>query len=220
MSAEAIRTISLGGELGRRFGRVHRLSVSTPAEAVRALSSQIKGFAQFLIDSRDKGMAFIVLNGGMDIGAEELKFPARGDIRIVPVLAGSKFFGGLFKIIIGAVLVVVGVFTGNVFLVKAGLMLALSGVSQLLAPHPKSSKGDKPNNQANYSFNGAVNTQAQGNPVPVLYGRLKVGSAVISAGISTTDGVYIPTTTASTGDVGTAAGSGGGGGGAGGDLAL
>jgi len=36
---------------------------------------------------------------------------------------------------------------------------------------------------SSYVFNGAVNTTAQGHPVPVGYGRMIVGSAVISAGI-------------------------------------
>ena len=36
-------------------------------------------------------------------------------------------------------------------------------------------------------FNGSVNTVGQGHPVPVGYGRLRVGSCVISAGIDTVD---------------------------------
>ena len=38
---------------------------------------------------------------------------------------------------------------------------------------------------ASYTFSGPVNTTAQGQPVPVGYGRLIVGGAVISAGITT-----------------------------------
>ena len=46
-----------------------------------------------------------------------------------------------------------------------------------------SEPSERPENKPSYSFNGAVNTTAQGHPVPVGYGRLVVGSAVISAGI-------------------------------------
>ena len=42
-------------------------------------------------------------------------------------------------------------------------------------------------NTPSYLFNGAVNTTAQGHPVPIGYGRLIVGSAVISASIVTTE---------------------------------
>ena len=49
------------------------------------------------------------------------------------------------------------------------------------------SVGDGPDNGASYNFNGPVNTTAQGNPVPLLYGEMFVGSATISAGIYSED---------------------------------
>ena len=42
-------------------------------------------------------------------------------------------------------------------------------------------------NRSSYIFNGAVNLTAQGNPVPLCYGRMRVGSVVISAGLSVED---------------------------------
>ena len=59
---------------------------------------------------------------------------------------------------------------------------------QMLAPQAKGlSAVDDPHNRASYSFNGPVNTSAQGNPVGLLYGQAIVGSAVISAGIYAQD---------------------------------
>ncbi|MEL4893531.1 hypothetical protein PQU63_18765 [Xanthomonas protegens] len=46
---------------------------------------------------------------------------------------------------------------------------------------------DSPANKLSYAFNGPVNTQAQGNPVPVAYGDTWCGSAVISGGIFAKD---------------------------------
>jgi predicted phage tail protein len=61
-----------------------------------------------------------------------------------------------------------------------GASLALGGLSQLLFPPPTpATRG------SNYSFGGPLNTSDQGNPVPVLYGRLIVGSQVISSAFST-----------------------------------
>ena len=69
-----------------------------------------------------------------------------------------------------------------------GTALMLGGVMQLLSPQQKGlSAKDSPDNGASYNFNGPVNTTAQGNPVPLLYGELIVGSAVISAGIYSED---------------------------------
>ena len=217
--AEALKTIRLGGILGKKFGRVHRFSIASPAEAIRALCSQFAGFQQFLSNAKDKGLAFVVLSGDRDLTPDELQYPC-DDVRIVPVVIGSKS-GGLFNIIIGVVLIALAFVPGLQFaapyLLNAGISMIIGGVVQMLSPAPKAGQNNKANNIPNYSFNGSVNTTAQGGCVPVLYGNLKVGSAVISGGITTTDGVYVPTVGASGGS---GTGSGGGGGGGFGDLHL
>ncbi len=48
-----VTTIRLYGKLGARFGRVHRLAVSSAAEAVSALGSQLQGFNAYLTRSKD-----------------------------------------------------------------------------------------------------------------------------------------------------------------------
>ena len=54
----------------------------------------------------------------------------------------------------------------------------------MLAPQPKTPGApERPENRPSYAFDGPVNTAAQGNPVPVCYGRLIVGSQVVSAGM-------------------------------------
>ena len=78
----------------------------------------------------------------------------------------------------------VGSFLSQATLYSVGTSMILGGVAQMIAPTPKSSDpSERPENKPSYAFNGAVNTTAQGQPVPVGYGRLIVGSAVISAGI-------------------------------------
>lgn len=209
------RTVKLYGELGAKFGRVHNLAVSNVGEAVRALGVLYPEFDAHLTGSQDRGVAYAVFYGKRNLNnKDECLLPANDDeeIRIAPIIMGSKS-GGVFGIILGAVLVVVGTlitpYTGafGVAVAQLGWGMIVGGVAQLLTPTPKgSSAADKPDNQPSYTFNGAVNTQAQGNPVPVLYGELIVGSAVISAGISAEDQAYIPSGY-------NGAGSGGGGGG-------
>lgn len=68
-----------------------------------------------------------------------------------------------------------------------GAMMALGGVSQLLSPTPKPSNLgglEAPDQRASFLYNGSVNTVEQGGPVPVVYGRMRVGSTLISGGIS------------------------------------
>ena len=200
-----LKNVRLYGQLGSKFGRVYRLALdsNTPAEAIAALCSQIKGFSSYLAQAKDRGIGFAIFVGKKNLSHDELLSPSGADdIRIAPILLGSKN-GGVFNIVMGAVLIVVGGFiAGWSFgaaspigssIAAMGASMIAGGVVQLLSPQPRQLKsGDRPDNQPSYVFNGAVNTQAQGNPVPVLYGRMIVGSAVISAGIHAED--YAPAT--------------------------
>lgn len=200
---ERLRTIKLYGKLGARFGRVHTLAVNSAAEACRALG-QLPGFEQFMLQAKDKGMVFAVFHGKRNITENELGDPpGRAEIRIAPVIQGSKRAGTLQTVIGVAIFAAAVFFSGGAAAGSAGLFagsagwgvvgsigisLALGGVSQMIAGTPKGlGSQDAAENRPSYGFNGPVNTQAQGNPVPLGYGRLIVGSAVASAGIYAED---------------------------------
>lgn len=188
-----IRTIRLYGPMVPLFGREFRLAVNSPAEAIRALCVLLPGFQQYLMGAKAKGMEFAVFVGRQNLSKDQLRDPPGGDdIRIAPVLMGAKRAGAL-QTIVGAVLIVVGAIFSytpvGVPLMKLGVAMAAGGIVQMLSPPPTGlGAKDSPENTPNYSMNGAVNTQAQGNPVPVAYGGhdtkgMFVGSAVISGGI-------------------------------------
>ncbi len=195
---ERIRVVRLYGRLGARFGRVFHLAVRSPAEAVRALCVQVEGFRRELATSHERGIRYACFVGRRNIGEAELELPpGRDDIRIAPVLAGAKQ-SGLFQTILGAAILAVAYFNPGNFLTGPmvtaaygmGASMALGGVVQMLSPQQAGlSVRDSPDNGASYNFNGPVNTSAQGNPVPLLYGEMVVGSAVISAGIYAEDQV-------------------------------
>ncbi|MFM2465140.1 tail assembly protein [Paraburkholderia sp. RL17-368-BIF-A] len=188
--SEKVRTIRLYGVAGARFGRVHRFAVSSTAEAMRALCTQVAGFEKFMMNAKDNGLTFAVFKGRKNLGEKELAHPVGDDeIRIAPVLVGSKK-AGLFQTILGAALIVVGVLTsayGGGSLIGLGASLALGGVMQMLSPQTAGLAGTGPDNGTSYYFNGPVNSAAQGEPVPLVYGRMRVGSKVISAGIYAQD---------------------------------
>ncbi|WP_052284127.1 tail assembly protein [Kluyvera genomosp. 1] len=192
---EVMTQIELHGALGKIFGKTHHRVVSTAREACRALSSTIKGFEQYMNTSKQRGLTYAVYRGHKNIGEDDLGFPVTGEvIRIVPITIGSKK-AGLLQTILGAVLVAVGVvlnftpFAGaSPFFYQAGGALIIGGIVQMLSPQPSglASKQDA-DNQASYAFGGVTNTAAQGNPVPLLYGRRLIGGAIISAGIYVED---------------------------------
>lgn len=178
-----MKTIMLYGFLGQRFGRVHRYDVASPAEAVRALCATLQGFRQAVVD----GGAYRVLVGGKHaLNVDQVPHPVsdRETIRIVPTVAGAGKFG---QIILGAVLIAAGIFFNMPFLTNIGISMVIGGVAQLLfAPKVADPGGnERVVNRPSYTFDGAENTAAQGNPVPVFYGGpLIIGSQVVSAGLS------------------------------------
>ncbi len=186
--SDELRTIRLYGYLGARFGRVHRLAVASTAEAIRALCAMLPGFERELMTSKDRGVAYACFLGRQNINEEQLRDPAgRADIRIAPVVQGNKR-GGVLQTIVGAVMIVVGTYFGQGWLVNMGYSMVIGGVVQMLSPQSTQlGTKDGPDNGASYNFNGPVNTTAQGNPAPLLYGEMFIGSAVVSAGIYSQD---------------------------------
>ncbi|WP_455871883.1 tail assembly protein [Serratia proteamaculans] len=189
------RTVRLYGVLGATFGRVHRLVIDTPREAIKALSVTIPGFERFLQTAKSGGLTFAVFNGRRNIGLDEIKFTGREDIRIAPIIIGSKK-AGVFQTILGAVIVAasaIGYYfaPGNPYSTygfQVGGAMMLGGVVQMLSPMQNGlARREDPDNKPSYAFGGPVNTIAQGNPVPIGYGKRRVGGAIISAGIYAED---------------------------------
>lgn len=186
--------ILLLGDLGKRYGKKLLLDVRTPAEAIRALCANFPDFEQSI---KDRYIRLVV--GNDDTDTDELHNPSgKQQIKIVPVITGA---GGLGKVILGAALIAAAfipgmqaftilgagalgagsaAITGASIAFSMGVSMVLGGVAQMLAPTPKAGTTTA-NNEGSYVFNGPVNTSAQGNPVPIGYGRMIVGAQVISA---------------------------------------
>ena len=194
-----MKTVKLLGELGKKFGKSYKFDISNPAEAVKALCINFPEFKKHLIDSEKRGVAYRVIVGKEDQKLEDLHNPSGKDvIKIVPILMGAGGNGSV-QMILGAAIIGLMIWnpmgwlalgTAGATGLQTGLVLgasmALGGVVQMLTPVPSNNVSDtnnKPDNKPSYTFNGGVNTSAQGYPVPVGYGRMIVGSAVISAGI-------------------------------------
>jgi predicted phage tail protein len=187
--SEKLTTIKLCGELGKKFGKVHKFAVASVAEAVKAMTVILPGFQAELMNSKDRGMAYAVFIDKDNVGREEFANPVAGrTIKFVPILRGSKS-GGILQVVLGVVLIAISYFVPALapYTLPLGISMVLGGVINLLSPQQNISSKNNPNNGTSYNFSGPVNTSAQGNPVPLLYGRMIVGSAVISAGIFAED---------------------------------
>ncbi|RJT50293.1 tail assembly protein [Rahnella variigena] len=187
--------IELGGSLGKIFGKTHHRLIRTVGEVGKALSCTIPEFGRYMNNSKQRGITYAVFRGKKNIGEDDLGYPVTEEvIKIIPLIIGSKK-AGLLQTILGAVIIAAAFvvsFTpfaaASPFLYAMGASMALGGVIQLLSPQTAglSSKQDA-DNQASYAFGGVTNTAAQGYPVPLLYGKRRIGGAIISAGIYVED---------------------------------
>ncbi|UVM34390.1 tail assembly protein [Pseudomonas sp. B21-019] len=180
--------ILLGGSAGKLFGREHiyELSTGDTREAVKAIDVNHPGFAKYLADAKMKGLEFAVFRNRKNIGEQELKMGGAKEIRIVPVIAGSKR-AGLLQTILGVALIVMSPFTNGATLAP-GIALAAGGVIQMLSPQATGLKqSTSPENAPSYAFGSAKNTTASGNPVPICIGHRRWGGMIISASIYAED---------------------------------
>ena len=202
---DAMRTVVFHGPLAEKFGSTFEFSASSVAEVCRALTVMVPGFEKYMMESRDNDMEFAILADDENYEESQLANPLGTvkEVHFVPVIGGAKK-EGILQTIVGAVLIVVGAVINYFFgwtgigavvgkaMIGAGISMVVGGVVQMLSPQPKSSQAEKKDDPTSYLFNGAVNVSAQGASVPVLYGESFVGSVVVSAGISATDGYVIP----------------------------
>ncbi len=188
MTTRTKTRILLGGSAARLFGREHTYELSTgdAREAVKAIDVNHPGFAKYLADAKMRGLEFVIFRDRKNIGENELKMGGAKEIRIVPVIAGSKR-AGLLQTILGVVLIAMSPFTNGATLAP-GIALAAGGVIQMLSPQQGGLKQSaSPENMPSYAFGSAKNTTASGNPVPICIGERRWGGAIISAGIYSED---------------------------------
>lgn len=177
--------IRLYGDL-KQYGDKFDMNIETAAEGLRGLCCQIKGLQRRIMDGW-----FRVRINGVDMTNDNLQFglhsrlPENAVIHIIPKVAGAKN-GGVFQFIAGAIMVVVGALTswcGGVALIAGGIGLMVGGVAQMLTKTPKTDKLKEGLANKNTYFSNLDNTIAQGAPVPLIYGRIKIGSKVLSQGL-------------------------------------
>ena len=186
--------------------------VATPAQAVKALCVNFPGLDKWLVDSEQDGIGYRVKIGKEKVtptSTDLLAMPwsEREVFSITPVVAGAGG-NGFGNILLGGLLIgasfffpgaglfgVESVLTGAVAgtgigtaigtgLSAIGAGLVLGGVADIISPMapPGLEAGKEAARLQNMSFSGVVNTARQGLPVPIAYGRVFVGSAVISSG--------------------------------------
>lgn len=193
VSRQSMATIKLSGSLAQKFWRQkdYLLETGTTQEAFSALKHTVDGFEDFIRDQARLGMRYAIFRNRENVGVDRLTMCGTTEIRVVPIIAGSKS-GGLFQTVVGVVLIVAGAVASafgqgwiGVPLMQVGIAMTIGGVIQMLTPVPKAGNQEdqaSTENKPSYLFNGAFNSTQQGLPVPVVYGKMLVGSSVVAVG--------------------------------------
>ena len=192
-----MKVVKVYGALRELLGKTRfEFVADTPAQAMRALLVNFPQLEQWLVDSEKNGIAYRVTVGKQKIHNNDMSgmgapWSERDVFSITPVMMGAGS-GGFGSILLGVALVATAIFvpaatfglTNMLGVGLAGGALILGGVAQMLSPVPTPpGPGEEPTQLESNSFSGVLNTSRQGVPVPITYGRVFVGSAIISAGL-------------------------------------
>jgi predicted phage tail protein len=208
-----MKVVKVYGALRKKLGQCRfEFHADTPAQALKALCVNFPGLDKWLIDSEASGVGFRVTRGREAItqsSPEGLVLPwsDREVFSITPVITGAgnagRIFAGIGLIALSFLLPGAGLFgatslfgasavaggaltTIGVAISGIGASLILGGVASMISPQPTMgnlTSGRESARLESFTFSGIVNTSKQGMPVPIAYGRLFVGSAVISSGL-------------------------------------
>ena len=192
------RNVYLEGELGERFGRKFVVNTDDYSEIFKCISANRPDFLPYIRKCHEDDIGFILDTEEGSIGTEDLIVPAtKGDITLSIAPAGAK--SGIAKILAAIVIVVLIVTNPAMFAAvategavatsfAAGLniygqmaalfaaQLALAGIQQIMAPDPAVDQ-DSP---TNYLFSGGASNAKEGDPIPLLYGELRVPGRPVS----------------------------------------
>jgi predicted phage tail protein len=207
-----MKVVKVYGALRKKLGQCRfEFEAATPAQAIKALCINFPGLDKWLIDSEKDGVGYRVTIGkehiADDLSPLVMPWSEKEVFSITPVIAGAG--RGLGTILAGVALISLAVVTyggslavsGAGLTAKAGLTgfaavgakvaaaagtlgigLTFFGIAQAISPQPDVPDFDESAQLESFSFSNVVNTSRQGLPVPIAYGRVFVGSAIISSG--------------------------------------
>ena len=197
-----MKVVKVYGALRKRLGQCRfEFDVATPAQAIKALCVNFPGLEKWLIDSEKDGVGYRVAVSREKVTEQDMSplfmpFSEKEVFSITPVIAGAG--SGTGSILLGIGLIAASIFIpgsavvfGTTFgkislgIGLAGGSLLLGGIAQAISPQPDLGleRGKEAARLESFVFNNVVNTAKQGLPVPIAYGRVFVGSAVLSSGL-------------------------------------
>lgn len=177
--------VYIHGLLAKEFGRKFKFSLGRPKDVVSAIDANKKGFTNRIIELAKKGAHYYIVVDGIVANKFSLERGTPKDIHIIPMISGSAGVVTAIGVILYAAAYLAPEYAA--ILVALGSIAISYGISNLMQKGNKSDVGSASAtaNALNKSFlfSNGENVAEQGNPLPIGYGRLRIGSAVIQSTI-------------------------------------
>ena len=190
--------VFLEGKLGSHIGKKWSLKARNAVEVLRALQANTGNFLGESIKSKDN---YVVLVDGKPVeGHTSMYKKIQKTLHIVPILGGGLVFVPAFVAAVQAVgawlalhwaaywgfaAVTQVLIAGTI--VIGGIALISYGIAMLVKTMLGDNDQTGPFSTSSFIFSGAQNVSGQDIPVPIAYGRMQVGSRIISSAISSLD---------------------------------
>lgn len=179
--------VYIHGLLSKEFGRKFKFSLGRPKDVVSAIDANKKGFVNRILELAKKGAHYSIVVDGVVANKFSLERGTPKDIHIIPAISGSA---GVVTAI-GVILYAAALYAPEylvVYLVALGSVALSYGISNLMQKNNRPDDVGSASATANalnksFLFSNGENVAEQGNPLPIGYGRLRIGSAVIQSTI-------------------------------------
>lgn len=199
-----LRNVYLDGELGEKYGSKLKIRASSVADVFKCIAGNDPAFQAYLKDCTEKNIGFMCEVQGVSLKDDRellLNFQ-EGDMYISPQPIGSKSGGAkVFAAIVAAIIIyttggfgaeqVGWAFTDGainawgISAISATASLALTGIQQMMLPDPSVDTQDE-----SYLFQGSGQTLIEGDPVPLLYGELRIPGRPVSMVVRNQGGYF------------------------------
>ena len=205
--------VFLHGNLGKTFGRKWELDAETPIEVFKGIDANVDGFLKYLAQKDKEGVSYRIFFDEKPIKNKELEISIlkKEKMHVFPVVTGSdteeaqvmrvygtygmvggwglnaiggwlQGFDNIFAQLAGGFLSFVGDLAFEI-----GGALLMQGIIGALQDEPdEPTTPDAAKNlksTTSFVFSNPVNNVTQGARVPIGYGRLRVGSHIISSSV-------------------------------------
>jgi predicted phage tail protein len=169
--------IHLHGILGQKYGKLHKFSVKEPKDVVRALEANYEDFTKELKNLLENKIIYTMVCDG-DWLKNEKSFHKKSikKIDFIPCIIGSG------PVVFGSVGAAISFWASAAIAIAAAVYSYVQAGKQQY-PEIPGAEGISSVNSRSLSFSNRENITEQGNPVPLVYGRMKIGSSVIQSSI-------------------------------------